>query len=87
MEFAWANTGMLAGADPALHTLNTENDLVIQRTAEESKLHWMVKVHDFLEMWQGSQNLRATQKESHTPNMHMSVVVYISDAEAIVTAS
>jgi len=47
----------------------------------------MAKVHDFLEMWQGSQNLRATQKESRAQNKQMTAVGYISDTEEIVKAS
>jgi len=47
----------------------------------------MGKVHDFLEMWQGSQNLLATQKESRTRNTQMTAVEYISDTEEIVKAS
>jgi len=47
----------------------------------------MAKVHDFLEVWQGSRNLCATQKESCTPNMQMTARGYISDTEEIVKAS
>jgi hypothetical protein len=47
----------------------------------------MAKVHDLLEMWQGSQTLRATQKESHAQNEQMTAVGYISDTEEIVNAS
>jgi len=54
----------LAGADPSLDRTNTENDSEKMTEAEERKLHRMAKVHNFLEMWQGSQNLRATQEES-----------------------
>ena len=50
-------------------------------------LHRMAKVHDFVEMWQGSQNLRATQKESRPRNKQMTAVGYISDTEEIVNAS
>jgi hypothetical protein len=38
-------------------------------------------------MWQGSQNLRATQKESCAQNRQMPAIGYISDMEAIVKAS
>jgi hypothetical protein len=38
-------------------------------------------------MWQGSQNLRATQKESRAQNKQMTAVGYISDMEEIVKAS
>ena len=47
----------------------------------------MAKVHDFLEMWQGSQNLRATQKETRAQNKQITAVGYISDTEEIVKAS
>jgi hypothetical protein len=55
----------LAGTDPELDTTNTENDSEMKKEVEERTLHRMAKIHDFLEMWQGSQNLRVTQKESH----------------------
>jgi len=63
-QFARANNRILAGTDQELDTMNTENDSEMKTEAEERKLHRMAKVHDFLEMWQGSQNVRATQKES-----------------------
>ena len=44
----------------------------------------MANVDDFLEMWQGSQNLCATQKESHTQDKQMTAVGYIWDMEEIV---
>jgi hypothetical protein len=77
----------MAGTDPELDTMNTENDSEMKEEAEERKLHRMAKVHDFLEMWQGSQNLRATQKESRTQNKQMTAVGYISDTEEIVKLS
>jgi len=46
----------------------------------------MSKVHDFLEMWQGSQNLRATQKESLAQNKQMTPVGFIPDTEEILKA-
>ena len=67
--------------------MNTRYNSEMKRTAEESTLHRMAKVHDFLEIWQGSQNLSATQKESHAQNKHMPAVGYISDTEQIVKAS
>jgi len=68
MQFARANTGILPGADPELDTTNTENDSEMKKEAEEMELHRMAKVHNFLEMWQGSQNVGDTQKESRTQN-------------------
>jgi len=67
-KFTWANTGILAGTDPELDTTNTDNDLEMKNEAVERKLYRMAKVYDFVEMWQGSHNLRTTQKESRTHN-------------------
>jgi len=67
--------------------MNTENDSEMKKEAEERELHRMAKVHDFLEMWQGSRNLRTTQKESHARNTQITAVGFISDTEEIVKAS
>jgi len=83
-QFARANNAIMAGTDPELDTMNTENDSEIKTEAEERKLHRMAKVHNFLEMWQGSQNLCATQKKSRAQNKQMTAVGYISDTEEIV---
>jgi len=64
----------MAGTDPELDMTSSENDLEMKKEAEERKLHRMAKVHDFLEMWQGSQNLHATQKESRAQNKQMTAV-------------
>jgi len=77
----------LAGNDPVLDRSETDNDLELTREAEERKLHRMAKVHDFLDMWQGSQNQRTTQKESCAQNKQMTAVGYISDTEESVKAS
>jgi hypothetical protein len=47
----------------------------------------MAKVHDLLKMWQGSQNLHATQNDSCAQNNQMTTVGCISDTEEIVKAS
>jgi len=86
-QFARANKVILAGTDPEMDTMNTENDSEMKKEAEERKLHRMANVHDFLEMWQGSQNLRATQKESRAQNTQMTAVGYISDTEEIAKSS
>jgi hypothetical protein len=86
-QFAQANSGLLAGDDPVLDPDSTDNDMEMKREAEEKKLHRMAKVHELLEMWQGSQTLRATQKESRAQNKQMTAVGYISDTEEIVKAS
>jgi hypothetical protein len=86
-QFARANNGILASTDLELNTTNTVNDSEMTTEAEERKLHRMAKVHDFLEMWQGSQNVHATQKESGAQNKQVTAVGYISDTEEIVKAS
>jgi len=86
-QFARANSGLLAGDDPVLDPDSTNNDMEMKREAEEKMLHRMAKVHNFLEMWQGSQTLRATQKESRAQNKQMTALGYISDTEEIVKAS
>jgi len=45
-QFAQANNRILVGAHPDVDTLNTENDSVMKKEAEERKLHSMAKVHD-----------------------------------------
>jgi len=85
--FARANNRILAGADPALDTTNSENNSEMKKQAEDRKLHRMAQVHYCLAMWQGSQNLCATQKESRAQNKQMTAVRYISDMEEIIKAS
>jgi len=46
----------------------------------------IAKVHNFVGMWQGRQNLLATQKESRAQNKQMTPVVHILDTEKIVNA-
>jgi hypothetical protein len=86
-QFAQANNGILSGDDPESDMTNTQNDSEMKKEAEEMKLHRMAKVHDFLEMRQGSLNLRATQKQSLAQNKKITAVGYISDTEEIVKAS
>ena len=86
-QFARANNGILAGTDPELDTSNTENDSEMKKEAEERKFHRMATVHDFLQMWQGSQTLRATQKESRAQHKQITAIGYISDTEELVKAS
>jgi len=86
-QFARDNNGILSGTDPQLDSANTENDSEMKKEAEERKLNRMAKLHNFLELWQGSQNLRAAQKESRAQNKQMTAVEYISDTEEIVKAS
>jgi len=51
----------------------------MKKEVEERKLHRMAKVHDFLEMWQGSQNLRSIQKEFRAQSQQIAAMGYISD--------
>jgi hypothetical protein len=66
--------------------MNAENNSEMKTSVEERKLHRMAKVHNFLKMWQGSQNPRAMQNESCAQNKQMTAVGYISDTEEIVTS-
>jgi len=86
-QFPWAYNKILVGDDPALDRMNTERDLELKREAEEWKLHGIAKVHNFFEMWQASQNLHATQKETCTQNKPMTAVWYIVDTEEIAKTS
>jgi len=76
-RFDRANTSILAGIIPVSDTMNTEHDFQTKKEAEERTLHRMPKVHDFLEMWHGSLNLRATQMESRARNKQMTAIGYI----------
>jgi hypothetical protein len=87
MQYAGANNGILEGNNLVLDTTEAENDIELKRQAEERKLHGMAMVHDFLERRQGSQNLRATQRESCAQNKQMTAIGYISDSKEIVNAS
>jgi hypothetical protein len=86
-QFARSSSGSLAGDDPVLDSDSTDNNREMNREAEENKLHRIAKVHNILEMWQGSQTLRDTQKESRTQNEQMTAVGSISDTEETVKAS
>jgi len=77
----------MVGDDQALDMTKTENHMEMKREVEERKLHRMAKVHDFLEMWQGSQNLCTAQKESHSQNKQMTAIGYISHSDEILKAS
>jgi hypothetical protein len=59
-QYARANNGILEGTDRELDTPHTENYSEMKKEVEERKLHRLAKVHDFLDMWQGSQNISAT---------------------------
>jgi len=51
--------------------MNTGNDSGMKKEAEERILHRMAKVHNILELWQGSHNLRATQQEFRAETKQM----------------
>ena len=78
-EFARASNKILAGADPELYATNTENDSETKKEAEDRTLRRMAKVHNFLEMWKRSQNLRTSQKATRIKNKQMTTVEYMSD--------
>jgi len=86
-QYARANNGTLAGNYPVLDRSESDNHSELKREAEERKLHRMAKVHDLLEIWQGSQHLLTAQKESPSQNKQMTAVGYISDTEESVVGS
>jgi hypothetical protein len=55
----------------------------MKTVVEETVMHTIANVHDFLEMWQGSKNLRATQKECHSRNKQMTAIRYNWNVEEI----
>jgi len=67
--------------------MNTENHSEMKKEVEERKSHRMAKAHHCLEMWQRSQNLHPTQKESRAVTKQMTTVGYISDMDEIIRAS
>jgi hypothetical protein len=84
--FAQANNGILAGDNPTLDTTHTETNLEMKKEDKEGKLHRMAMVHHLLELWQGSQNVHATQNESCPQHNLMTDIGYISDLKIIVKA-
>jgi len=86
-QFARANNGILAGADSLLDTTNTEIDSEMKKEAEQRQLGRLAKVHDFSEVWEGSQNLCATQIESRAQDKQTTAVGYFLDTEEIIKAS
>jgi len=86
-QFTRANDEIFAGDCASLDETETKNDLELKKDVEERKVHRMAKVYNFLEMWQGSKTLLATQKESRTQNKQMTAVVYISDTKEIIKVS
>jgi hypothetical protein len=78
------NTGRQLGE---LDHAERENDMELKGDVEESKLHRMATVHDFLEMCQGSQNLCGTQMESQAQSMQITPIGYILDTDEIIKAS
>jgi hypothetical protein len=67
-----------ACADPELDTMNIGYNSGMRNEAEERKLYRMAKVYNFLEIWQGSQNLSTMQNESEAQNMEMTTKGFIS---------
>jgi hypothetical protein len=80
-QFARANNGVLAG-DSADSTAT--EDIEVQKAAEEKKLLHMAQVHDFLDMWDGSQKLRRMQRAARAQNREMTAMGFISDTEETV---
>jgi len=67
--------------------LNAGNDLELMTEVAEWNSTRIANGHDILEMWQGSQNLHATQKQSCTQNTQITAIEYILNTEDIVKSS
>jgi hypothetical protein len=64
----------MAGAEPELNTIKTENDSEMNEAVKRRKLHRLAKVHHLLATWLSNQYLRATLKSSHAAYKQMSAV-------------
>jgi len=53
-QFARAINEILPETDQVFDTTTTEHGSEMKKVVDERKLHRMAKVHDILEMWQGS---------------------------------
>jgi hypothetical protein len=80
-------TGFWQALKPELDNTMTENNSEMKKEAQNRKLPRMAKVHDFLEMWQGSQNICGVQRGSCTQNKKRITGEYILDTEEILEAS
>jgi hypothetical protein len=78
---------MLAGTDPDLDIRISENHTKMKKVVEERTPYRMAKVHDFLAMQQGSQNLRATKKESPAQHKQRTALEYIMDTNQMSNTS
>jgi len=85
-QFAQANNGIVAHDNPVSDT-TTENDSKMNNEEGARKLPRLAEIRDLLQIWQGNQNLRATQIESRTQHKQMTAIGYIADTEEIVKAS
>jgi hypothetical protein len=61
--------------------------LKLKPEGEETKLHRMSNVPGFLEMWQGSQTLRAIERESRAQIKQITAAGHISHTEEIIKAA
>jgi len=86
-QVSGAHNQILAANCATLNTAETENNRELKNVIEERKLYRIAKVHDLLKMWQGSQDLPATQTESRVQNKQMTALGSISDTEEIIKSS
>jgi hypothetical protein len=83
-EFPHGNTEISAGDCAALDITDIECHLEFKNEEEQRKLHPMANIYNFLQMWQGSQSLGATQKESRSQKTPRTDIGYILHAEDII---
>jgi len=76
-QLARRNHRILTCVNSSLNPINTENDSEMKSDTEGRNIHWVTKVYDALEMWQGTENPCAIQKQSCAENKQMTAVGYI----------
>jgi hypothetical protein len=82
-QLCWSNYWTFALDDPALVITTSETDWEMKSEAEEMKLHSMAKVQNIVDIWKGSQNIYATQKESRAQNKQIAAMEYIQDTQKV----
>jgi len=86
-ELTGANHQIVEWRNPVSDMTNPETDSEMKEQEEERKLHRMAKVYDVLNIWQGRQNLQATQNESRTHCKQLTGIGHNSETEVIINAS
>ena len=74
----------LAGNEPVLDAVQSQNEVEMYDVAEQTTLHSMAKIDNLGNMWFGSQSLGHAQEESSPKQKHLTAIGYIVDLRDIV---